>query len=67
MRVLFDVSVLELFANERTALTTRLYADVPRIAAIEPFIHQRDSSGIPPGTTSGALREFTCWELGSGQ
>ncbi|KAF4876674.1 Acid beta-fructofuranosidase [Colletotrichum siamense] len=67
LRVLFDVSVLELFANERTALTTRLYADVPRIAAIEPFIHQRDSSGSLPGTTSGALHEFTCWELGSGQ
>lgn len=66
LRILFDVSVLELFANDRTAITTRLYADVPRLAAIEPFVHQKPcaQAGGGENSTSTALHEFSCWELG---
>ncbi|KAL0931321.1 glycosyl hydrolases family 32 superfamily [Colletotrichum truncatum] len=60
LHMFFDVSVLEVFANDRTALTTRLYADVAKVVAVEPFVIGSD------GTTRvglDALRSLTCWEL----
>ncbi|KAF5712485.1 glycosyl hydrolases family 32 superfamily [Fusarium mundagurra] len=58
LNVYFDVSCLELFANERTAITTRVYPESMTCYNIQPFVVKK--SELP---WSGQLLECTAWEL----
>ncbi|KAI1036085.1 hypothetical protein LB504_011461 [Fusarium proliferatum] len=58
LHAFFDVSCLELFANERTAITTRVYPESMTCYNIQPFVVKR---GEHPW--SGQLLECTAWEL----
>ncbi|KAJ9609006.1 putative beta-Fructufuranosidase [Cladophialophora chaetospira] len=47
LRVFYDVSVLEVFLNERTAVTTRVYPDVATCFGIEVFVEETgDEEGV---------------------
>ncbi|KAK0390700.1 hypothetical protein NLU13_0203 [Sarocladium strictum] len=54
----FDASSLELFVNDRTAITTRVYPDTRTCFSIQPFVEMRDER---PWT--GKLIECAAWEL----
>ncbi|KAF4333988.1 glycosyl hydrolases family 32 superfamily [Fusarium beomiforme] len=58
LTVFFDVSCLELFANKRTAITTRVYPESMTCFDIQPFV---TTKGQHPW--SGRLLECTAWEL----
>ncbi|EWZ79654.1 hypothetical protein FOCG_15298 [Fusarium oxysporum f. sp. radicis-lycopersici 26381] len=58
LNVFFDVSCLELFANKRTAITTRVYPESMACYNIQPFVVKK---GERPW--SGQLLECTAWEL----
>lgn len=55
LRIFYDVGVLEVFANERTALTTRVYPETGRVAAVEPLVDGSDGSDV--------LQSLKLWEL----
>ncbi|KAL1885328.1 putative beta-Fructufuranosidase, partial [Ceratocystis pirilliformis] len=55
LRVFFDRSSIELFANERTALTTRVYPISGAVDAIE-LLHDR-------GDDSSAFLSADVWSL----
>ncbi|KAK7959245.1 GMC oxidoreductase-like protein [Apiospora aurea] len=40
LRIFFDVSALEVFANERTAISTRIYPDSGACYGISPFVEE---------------------------
>ncbi|KAB5518930.1 glycoside hydrolase family 32 protein [Coniochaeta sp. 2T2.1] len=54
IHLFFDVSVLEVFVNERLAITTRVYPENARCTAVRPF----GNSGEPK------VVEWAAWELG---
>ncbi|KAF5673714.1 glycosyl hydrolases family 32 superfamily [Fusarium circinatum] len=58
LNAFFDVSCLELFANERTAITTRVYPESMTCYNIQPFVVKKSES-----PWSGQLLECTAWEL----
>ncbi|KAL5589252.1 hypothetical protein FOVSG1_011119 [Fusarium oxysporum f. sp. vasinfectum] len=58
LNAFFDVSCLELFANERTAFTTRLYPESMACYNLQPFVVTK---GERPW--SGHLLKCTAWEL----
>lgn len=57
IRVFYDVSVLEVFVNECTAVATRLYPDEAICFGIEVF---EESEGGGEGST---WRRSECWEI----
>lgn len=59
LHAFFDVSCLELFANDRTAITTRVYPESMTCFSILPFVTTK--GGRP---WSGSILEFNAWELG---
>ncbi|KAF4495265.1 glycosyl hydrolases family 32 superfamily [Fusarium agapanthi] len=58
LNAFFDVSCLELFANERTAITARVYPESMTCYNIQPFVVKKSE-----GSWSGQLLECTAWEL----
>lgn len=58
LNAFFDVSCLELFANERTAITTRVYPESMTCYNIQPFVVKKGEH-----KWSGQLLECTAWEL----
>ncbi|SPO04563.1 related to Sucrose-6-phosphate hydrolase [Cephalotrichum gorgonifer] len=60
LRVFFDASAIEVFANDRTALSTRVYPDTGRCFRIKPFVER---TGSEPG--DGRLEHCTYWDLSS--
>lgn len=60
--LLFDVSVLERFVNERIVITTRIYPDSGECYGLQPFIKHRQ------GLTGGGeaiVSRCVGWELKS--
>jgi len=55
LRVFYDVSVLEVFVNNRIAITTRVYPDSGTCFGIEGF-----------GNNLGGVEDFVVWPLKSG-
>ncbi|KAK7911575.1 glycoside hydrolase family 32 protein [Apiospora marii] len=53
LRVFFDVSALELFANERTAISTRIYPDSGACCGISPFVEGGECE----------MSQFDFWEM----
>lgn len=60
IRVFFDVSVLEVFVNERVAITTRIYPASGICTAVRPFATY---SSKPAGDGVAKALEFAVWEL----
>lgn len=60
-RVFYDTSVLEIFANERTALTTRVYPTSGTSSQIRPFIDTRGRT--PVGGNGSRLVDVEIWPL----
>lgn len=58
LHAFFDVSCLELFANDRTAITTRVYPESMTCFSIQPFVTKKDQR-----PWSGQLSQCTAWEL----
>ncbi|EWG54874.1 hypothetical protein FVEG_12976 [Fusarium verticillioides 7600] len=58
LNAFFDVSCLELFANGRTAITTRVYPESMTCYNIQPFVVRKSDRAW-----SGQLFECTAWEL----
>jgi beta-fructofuranosidase len=58
VRIFFDASVLEVFANDRTALSTRVYPDTGKCFSITPFLER--IGGEPE---DGTLVRCTYWDL----
>jgi beta-fructofuranosidase len=61
IRIFYDVSVLELFINNRTTLTTRIYPESGKCFGILPFV-------VAEGKSSGRediciIQKFDVWEL----
>ncbi|KAK8116816.1 glycoside hydrolase family 32 protein [Apiospora kogelbergensis] len=54
LRVFFDVSALEVFANERTAISTRVYPASGACYSISPFV---------TGNIECKLLQFDYWEM----
>ncbi|KAK4150173.1 glycosyl hydrolase [Chaetomidium leptoderma] len=60
LRIFFDASALEVFANDRTALSTRIYSDTGKCFGITPFVER---GGSEP--EDGGLVRCTYWDLSS--
>ncbi|KAH7019662.1 glycoside hydrolase family 32 protein [Ilyonectria destructans] len=65
--VFFDVSVLEVFVNDRVAMTTRVYPEEGSVYGIRLWVgdDERSSSKDPKGVegTMATLRSCDIWEL----
>lgn len=60
IRIFFDVSVLEIFVNERVSITTRIYPESGECYGLQPFVkHHQGSAG---GDEAIVLR-CAGWEL----
>jgi beta-fructofuranosidase len=44
IRLFFDVSVLEIFVNERVVITTRIYPETGRCYGLQPFVKYYEGS-----------------------
>jgi beta-fructofuranosidase len=58
LHAFFDVSCLELFANDRTAITTRVYPESMTCFNIQPFVTTKDQR-----PWYGRIVQCTAWEL----
>ena len=54
LKIFYDVSVLEIFVNDRVVITTRVYPDSGTCFGVEAF-----------GNDLGEVRDFTVWPLES--
>nr|CAR62396.1 putative invertase [Trichoderma virens] len=60
IHIFFDVSVLEVFINERVAITSRIYPESGRCFGVLPFVRYAQR---PLGNERAAIMECTCWEV----
>lgn len=58
--VYYDCSVLEIFVNGRTAITTRVYPASNTSFGVRPFVESTDAKG-----ERSELVSFNLWELDS--
>lgn len=61
LRILYDVSILEIFANERTVITTRVYPSNGSSTEIRPFVEYED--GIDASAQDCKLLSGRIWKL----
>ncbi|KAJ5741069.1 hypothetical protein N7493_000941 [Penicillium malachiteum] len=57
IRLLYDVSVLEVFVNGRTAITTRVYPESGMCFGVETFYESKDGDERPD------FKRFDIWEI----
>jgi beta-fructofuranosidase len=57
IRLFYDVSVLEVFVNERTAISTRLYPSSTICYGLKVFSEQLEDAEAPE------LRRFDFWDI----
>jgi beta-fructofuranosidase len=60
VRAFFDVSVLEVFVNDRTVISTRIYPASNRCFGIRLFASA--DSNAPPGETLAHLKSACLWD-----
>jgi len=56
VRLFFDVSVLEIFVNDRVAITTRVYPDSGKCFAVDAWVGRAESA---------RMTRCSIWELRS--
>lgn len=55
IHIFYDVSVLEIFVNNRVAITTRVYPDTGKCFGVRPWAGEEENV---------VLRQCRLWELG---
>lgn len=63
LSMFFDGSILEIFANDRTAITTRVYLSDNSLSEIQPWIEYEP--GKNGSATDCKLLSFQLWKLDS--
>ncbi|EXJ64647.1 hypothetical protein A1O7_00985 [Cladophialophora yegresii CBS 114405] len=67
VRALYDVSALEVFVNERTAIATRIYPDRATCFGIEVFLESEPDTQSQPKSAAErgevAWTRSQCWEI----
>lgn len=59
IRLFFDVSVLEIFVNERVVISTRVYPESGKCFGLQPFATYREDGGNDKVETKRCI----AWEL----
>ena len=60
LRVFFDTSILEIFVNERVALTTRIYPESSKCYGVQPFVEYKKE---PRDGERARVVYLRAWEL----
>lgn len=60
IRIFFDVSVLEIFVNERVVITTRIYPETGQCCGLQPFVKYHEGS---TGGNEPIISRCVGWEL----
>lgn len=59
----FDHGLVEVFVNERTVITTRVYPSTATCLTIEPFISPHTTIHVTDDSVSSELLSFDLWPL----
>ncbi|KKP03051.1 hypothetical protein THAR02_04820 [Trichoderma harzianum] len=60
IRIFFDVSILEIFVNERVVITTRIYPESGKCYGLQPFVEHHQGS---IGSNESIVSRCIGWEL----